>query len=90
MLIPAAALLYLCGGWVLGVVGAEYAAGGAGVLKVMVVASLFVGVNKVYFAIKRVQKDVKGIMVLSGAICSLIISNRPFYLCNDTFKCQCN
>jgi len=27
-------------GWVLGVVGAEYAAGGVGVLRVMVVASL--------------------------------------------------
>ena len=45
-------------GWVLGVVGAEYAAGGAGVLRAMVAASLFVGVNQVYFAIKRVQKDI--------------------------------
>ena len=61
LLVPAAAVLYVCGGWVLGVVGADYAAGGEGVLRVMVVASLFVGVNYVYFAIKRVQKDVKGI-----------------------------
>jgi len=48
LLIPAAAALYVCGGWVLGVVGAEYAAGGLGVLRVMVAASLFVGVNSVY------------------------------------------
>jgi len=41
---------------VLGVVGADYAAGGAGVLRVMVVASLFVGVNYVYFAIKRIRE----------------------------------
>ena len=60
-------------GWVLGVVGAEYAAGGAGVLRVMVVASLFVGGNSVYFAIKRVQKDVKGIVVLNGVIFASLV-----------------
>jgi len=73
LLIPAAAVLYLCGGWVLGVVGAEYAAGGLGVLRVMVAASLFVGVNSVYFAIKRVQKDVKGLVVLSGLVFGLVV-----------------
>lgn len=73
LLVPAAGVLYLCGGWVLGVVGAEYAAGGLGVLRVMVVASLFVGVNSVYFAIKRVQKDVRGIMVLSGVIGGMLV-----------------
>ena len=52
----------------LGVISADYAAGGVGVLWVMVVASLFVGVNYVYFAIKRVQKDVKGIVVLNWVI----------------------
>ena len=36
LLVPAAALLYVCGGWVLGVVGVDYAAGGAGVLRAMV------------------------------------------------------
>ena len=39
----------------------------------MVVASLFVGVNRVYFAIKRVQKDVKGIVVLNGVIFGLLV-----------------
>ena len=39
----------------------------------MVVASLFVGVNYVYFAIKRVQKDVKGIVVLNGVIFVLLV-----------------
>ena len=71
-------------GWVLGVLGvlgAEYAAGGLGVLRAMVAASLFVGVNYVYFAIKRIQKDIKGIVVLNGVIGGMIISNRPFSLC---------
>ncbi len=37
----------------LGVISADYAAGGVGVLWVMVV-SLVMGVNRVYFAIKRI------------------------------------
>ncbi len=44
----------------------------------MVLATLFAGVNYVYFAIKRVQKDVTGIVVLSGVICGKMVSNRPF------------
>jgi len=73
LLVPAAALLYICGGWLLGMVGVDYAAGGLEVLRAMVVASLFVGVNYVYFAIKRVQKDVKGIVVLSGLVSGLVV-----------------
>ena len=57
----------------LGMVGEDYAAGGAGVLRVMVAASLFVGVNSVYFAIKRVQKDVRGLVVLSGLVFGLVV-----------------
>lgn len=73
LLIPAAVVLYVCGGWVLEVIGADYSAGGIEVLRVMIVASLFVGVNNVYFAIRRIQKDVKGIAILSGAIGGLVI-----------------
>ncbi|NOQ33538.1 MAG: oligosaccharide flippase family protein [Methanosarcinales archaeon] len=68
LLVPAAAVLYLCGGWVLSVVGADYAAGGLEVLRVMVAASLFAGVNYVYFAIKRVQKGVRGLVVGLGYV----------------------
>ncbi len=73
LLVPAAAVLYVCGGVALGVIGEDYAGGGLGVLRVMVVASLFIGVNYVYFAIKRIQKDVRGIVVLSGVICGLVV-----------------
>jgi len=44
LLVPAAVVLYLCGGWVLGVVGADYAAGGAGMLS-WLVFGLLVGVG---------------------------------------------
>ena len=73
LMIPAAVMLYVSGGWVLSLIDADYAAGGIGVLRVMVLASLFVGVNYVYFAIKRVQKDVKGIVVLTGLVFGLLI-----------------
>ena len=73
LLIPAAVILYACGSWVLSLVGADYASGGLAVLRMMVVASLFVGVNYVYFAIKRVQKDVKGLVVISGVIGGLLV-----------------
>jgi O-antigen/teichoic acid export membrane protein len=75
MLVPLATMLYVCGGWMLGVVGADYISGGLGVLRVMVMASLFVGMNSIYFTIKRVQKDVKGIVVLSGVICGLLLGS---------------
>ena len=39
----------------------------------IVLTSLFAGVNYVYFAIKRVQKDVKGIVVLNGVIFGLLV-----------------
>ena len=73
LLVPAAGMLYVCGGWVLGMVGADYAAGGLEVLRVMVVASLFVSFRFIYFAIKRIQKDVNGLVVLSGVIGGLLV-----------------
>jgi len=36
-------------------------------------ASLFVGVNYLYFAIKRIQKDVRGLVVLSGVVFGLVV-----------------
>lgn len=73
LLIPVSLILYVCSGWVLGLVGVDYAIGGQDVLQIMVAASLFVGINSVYFAIKRVQKDVKGLVVLSGVVGGLLV-----------------
>lgn len=73
LLVPSALILYVCSGWVLGLVGADYATGGQDVLQIMVAASLFVGINSIYFAIKRVQKDVKGLVVLNGVVGGLLV-----------------
>ena len=73
LLIPASLILYICSYWVLGVVSAEYAAGGVNVLKVMIAASLFAGVNSTYFAVQKVQNDLKGLIVLSGLIGVIVV-----------------
>ena len=73
VLLPTACALYVGGEWVLGITGKDYAIGGLEVLRVMIIASLFMGVNQVYFAIKRIQKDMHGVIVLSGVISGLLI-----------------
>lgn len=80
LLTPIALFLYLCGSWVLGFIGQDYVAGGLGVLRLMIFASFFVVVNNVYFAIKRIQKDTKEIMVLSGIIFVLLIGFAYLFL----------
>lgn len=74
VLLPAAGALYIGGEWILGITGKNYAVGGLEVLRVMVIASLFMGVNQVYFAIKRIQKDMHGVVVLSGVLSGLLIA----------------
>ena len=80
LLIPASVILYVCSYWVLGLVNAEYATGGAGLLKLLIMAGLFSGVNSTYFAIKRVQKDVKELIVLSGIIGGLVIGTGYIFM----------
>lgn len=73
LLVPAATMFYVCGGWMLGVIGEDYASGGLEVLRVMVVASFFMVFRFIYFTIKRIQKDVEVIVMLSGVIGGLLI-----------------
>jgi O-antigen/teichoic acid export membrane protein len=73
LLIPAVLFLYFAGGWLLGIIGTDYSANGFEVLRVMVLASFFVAVNSIYYSIKRIQKDVKGLVILSGIVFVLLI-----------------
>jgi len=74
LLIPAVIFLYLCGGWVLSVIGKDYSTNGLELLKTMALASVFVAVNYIFFSIKRIQKDVKGLVILSGLVCAVLLS----------------
>ena len=72
LLIPAILILYFAGSWVLGLIGTDYSAHGLELLRIMVLASLFLAVTFIYYSIKRIQKDVKGLVVLSGLIFALL------------------
>lgn len=73
LMIPAALILYFGGEWLLGLIGKDYAASGLELLRIMVVSSFFMAVSSIYMTIKKVQKDILGLIFLSGLIFSLLI-----------------
>jgi O-antigen/teichoic acid export membrane protein len=81
LLIPAVIFLFFAGGWVLRLIGTDYSAHGLELLRIMVLASIFLAVNFIYYSIKRIQKDVKGLVLLSGLIFTLLVGlSYPFML----------
>jgi len=73
LMIPAALILYFAGDWLLGLIGKDYAASGLELLRIMVVSSFFMAISSIYMTIKKVQKDILGLILLSGLIFSLLI-----------------
>lgn len=73
LLTPIAVILFLYGNLILGFVGQDYVIGGLDVLRLMIISSFFVAVSHVYYAIRRIQKDVKEITALSGIIFILLM-----------------
>lgn len=67
LMIPAIVLIYFFGGSLLSLFGQEYAEGFA-LLRLLVPASLFVGVYGVFTAIKRVQRNMLPLVLLSAMI----------------------
>ena len=73
LMIPAAVILYFGGKWLLGLIGKEYAASGLELLRILAVSSFFMAVSSIFMTIKKVQKDVLGLILLSGLIFGLLI-----------------
>jgi O-antigen/teichoic acid export membrane protein len=73
LLIPGVIFLFFAGGWLLGLIGADYSAHGFELLRIMVLASVFLAVTFIYYSIKRIQRDVKGLVLLSGVIFILLL-----------------
>lgn len=73
LLAPAVIILYFFGGFVLRLIGKSYASNGLNLLRVMTLSSFFVAICRVYFSIKRVQKDIKGLFFLSALIFTLLL-----------------
>jgi O-antigen/teichoic acid export membrane protein len=72
LLIPAIIILYLIGGFILGIIGKSYIEA-FDLLKIMALSSFFVAVVNVYFSIKKVQKDMNGLVLLSALLFFLLI-----------------
>jgi O-antigen/teichoic acid export membrane protein len=73
LLIPLSIFLYFAGGWILGFIGKDYAASGLELLRAMTVSSFFMAVFYIYSSIKKIQKDIKGLILLNGLIFGLLI-----------------
>jgi Na+-driven multidrug efflux pump len=65
--------MYNYGNIILGHINEDYATAGVDLLKIMIISSFFVSFNFIYFSIKRIQKDVYGLVIISGANFVLLI-----------------
>ena len=72
LLIPTVIILYLFGGFILGIIGKSYVEA-LELLRIMAISSFFVAVINIYFSIKKVQKDMKGLVLLSALLFFLLI-----------------
>jgi len=72
LLLPAIIILYLFGGFILGIIGKSYVEG-LDLMRIMALSSFFVAIVYVYFSIKKVQKDMKGLVLLSAVLFFLLI-----------------
>ena len=80
IMVPFIVIIYISGELILKIFGTDYAAEGLNVLRIMVIASSFVGINYVFFAIKRIQKETKGLIIHTGFNFVLLIGFSYFYL----------
>ena len=72
LLIPAAIILYLFGGFILGIIGKSYV-DALDLLRILVVSSFFVTLVNIYFSILKVQKNMKELVFLSAFLFILLI-----------------
>jgi O-antigen/teichoic acid export membrane protein len=73
LLTPAVVVLYFFGELVLQLLGKDYAASGLNLLRLMALSSFFVGICQVYSSIKRIQQDMKGLILLGVLIFALLL-----------------
>jgi O-antigen/teichoic acid export membrane protein len=73
LLIPAVALIFLVGNWLLSLFGDGYSGNGLMLLLVLSLSSLFVGINEVYKSILRVKKRIRTLALMSGFIATVVL-----------------
>lgn len=73
VLLPAVALIWFLGEWMLGLIGESYAQA-APLLRILALSTFLVSVVTVFYSIKRVQKDLKSLIAVSGLLFVLLIA----------------
>jgi len=73
LLVPAIALLFLLGDWLLSLFGANYSANGLMLLLILSLSSPFAGVIDVYKSILRVENRIGELAIMSGVIALVVL-----------------
>jgi len=73
LLTPSVIILYFFGELVLQLVGKDYAGRGLNLLRLMALSSFFVAICEIYSSIRRIQKDMKGLILLGALIFALLL-----------------
>jgi O-antigen/teichoic acid export membrane protein len=79
LLIPAVFCLYVFGGLLLEIIGKSFS-DGLELLRVLVLSVFFVGVFSVYVSVKRVQRDVRGLLWVCGLVFLLLVGLSYYFM----------
>jgi len=72
VLVPLVLIFYFFGGFLLEIIGKSYLEG-LDLLKILSASSFFVAICSTYISLKKIQKDIKGLILIGGLIFVLTI-----------------
>lgn len=72
ILTPLAVILFLFGGYLLGLIGSSYVEGFP-LLQTLIISSFFYGICQIYFSVSKIQKSTKDLIIISLLIFILLI-----------------
>ena len=79
VLVPVCVLIFVLGGYVLQVIGESYVEG-LWVLRLIALSSIFVTAHSIFFSVKRVQKRMGVLVLISGLSCGSILSLSYYFM----------
>ena len=73
LLTPSVIILYFFGELVLQLIGKDYTERGLSLLRLMALSSFFVAICEIHSSIRRIQKDIKRLILLGAMIFALLL-----------------
>lgn len=73
ILIPLVIVVYVSGGWILNLIGNSYSAEGLELLYLLIITSFFIAITSTYSSIKRIQNDIKELIIINGIIFVILL-----------------